>query len=68
MTERSVDRRAGEQVDRCEEVVRKAKGRAVGVLVDAYGTGNYLPAAVNRPGIDVIHVQSSAGPTARMQP
>ncbi|MGW0737718.1 ATP-grasp domain-containing protein [Streptomyces sp. NPDC002851] len=68
MTELTVDRDTEERGDRSEEVVRKAKGRAVGVLVDAYGTGNYLPAAFNRLGIDVIHVQSSAEPIARMQP
>ena len=68
MTELTVDRAAEEREDRSEEVVRKAKGRAVGVLVDAYGTGNYLPAAFNRLGCDVIHVQSSAEPITRMQP
>ncbi|MFG2293053.1 ATP-grasp domain-containing protein [Streptomyces sp. NPDC048603] len=50
------------------EVVRKAAGREVGVLVDAYGTGNHLPAAFGRHGIEVIHVQSSPEPIARMQP
>ncbi|MFJ8040266.1 ATP-grasp domain-containing protein [Kitasatospora sp. NPDC096147] len=42
--------------------------RAVGVLVDAYGTGNFLPAAFARLEVDVVHVQSSREPIARMQP
>lgn len=42
--------------------------RAVGVLVDAYGTGNYLPAAFDRLGVDVVHVQSSPELMASMQP
>ncbi|MFI9061960.1 ATP-grasp domain-containing protein [Streptomyces sp. NPDC053429] len=53
--------------DSSEDVVRKAEGRAVGVLVDAYGTGNHLPAAFNRQGIEVIHLQSSPEPISRMQ-
>ncbi|TDV40955.1 ATP-grasp domain-containing protein [Actinophytocola oryzae] len=48
--------------------VVKNGGRPVGVLVDAYGTGNYLPPAFGRLGIDVVHVQSSAEPITRMQP
>ncbi|MFF3350333.1 ATP-grasp domain-containing protein [Streptomyces sp. NPDC002779] len=40
----------------------------MGVLVDAYGTGNYLPAAFGRLGIDVVHVESTPEPIARMQP
>ncbi|MEV0603696.1 ATP-grasp domain-containing protein [Streptomyces sp. NPDC050315] len=67
MSELSVDTRR-EQWNRIEEAVREDMGRAVGVLVDAYGTGNYLPAAFNRLGIDVVHVQSSPEPIARMQP
>lgn len=43
-------------------------GRGVGVLVDAYGTGNYLPPAFDRLGIDVVHLQSSPEPITRMQP
>lgn len=50
------------------EEVRKGTGRPVGVLVDAYGTGNYLPAAFGRWGVDVVHVQSSPEPITRMQP
>ncbi|HEX3778649.1 MAG TPA: ATP-grasp domain-containing protein [Pseudonocardiaceae bacterium] len=42
-------------------------GRPVGVLVDAYGTGNYLPPAFDRLGIDVVHLQSSPEPITRMQ-
>ncbi|GHH24706.1 hypothetical protein Srubr_81050 [Streptomyces rubradiris] len=68
MTVLSVDTSTEEPADRSVEVVRKARGRAVGVLVDAYGTGNYLPAAFNRLGAEVIHVQSSAEPISRMQP
>ncbi|MER7224820.1 ATP-grasp domain-containing protein [Streptomyces rubradiris] len=63
-----MDTSTEEPADRSVEVVRKARGRAVGVLVDAYGTGNYLPAAFNRLGAEVIHVQSSAEPISRMQP
>lgn len=33
--------------------------RPTGVLVDAYSTGNYLPAAFRRRGVDVIHLQST---------
>ena len=68
MTELTVDRGAEELLDRSSEVVRRSRGRTVGVLVDAYGTGNYLPAAFNRLGVDVIHVQSTAEPISRMQP
>ncbi|MEU8693473.1 ATP-grasp domain-containing protein [Streptomyces sp. NPDC048665] len=68
MTELTVGRATQEPADRSAEVVRRARGRAVGVLVDAYGTGNFLPAAFNRLGVDVIHVQSSAEPISRMQP
>jgi carbamoylphosphate synthase large subunit len=67
MIELSEDKRS-ELWNRSEEVVRNDTGRAVGVLVDAYGTGNYLPEAFNRLGIDVVHVQSSPEPIARMQP
>ncbi|AJT63017.3 hypothetical protein T261_1331 [Streptomyces lydicus] len=67
MSELSGDKRI-EQGNRSEEAVRKAMGRAVGVLVDAYGTGNYLPAAFHRLGIGVVHVQSSPEPISRMQP
>jgi carbamoylphosphate synthase large subunit len=67
MIELSEDKRS-ELWNRSEEVVRNDAGRAVGVLVDAYGTGNYLPEAFNRLGIDVVHVQSSPEPIARMQP
>jgi hypothetical protein len=42
--------------------------RRIGVLVDAYGTGNYLPPAFDRLGIDVVHLQSSPEPITRMQP
>ncbi|MGW7688476.1 ATP-grasp domain-containing protein [Streptomyces asiaticus] len=68
MTELIVDRGVKEPADRSAEVVRKARGRAVGVLVDAYGTGNCLPAAFNRLGAEVIHVQSAPEPISRMQP
>lgn len=44
------------------------EGRPVGILVDAYGTGNYLPPAFARHGVDVVHVQSSAEPIVRMAP
>lgn len=33
--------------------------RPVAVLVDAYTTGNYLPPAFDRLGVDVVHVQST---------
>ena len=33
--------------------------RPVGVLVDAYSTGNFLPAAFQRLGVDVVHMQST---------
>lgn len=56
------------EAERSEEVVRKGSARAIGVLVDAYGTGNYLPASFNQLGIDVLHLQSSLEPITRMQP
>ncbi|MEU9115714.1 ATP-grasp domain-containing protein [Streptomyces sp. NPDC048483] len=67
MSELTADKHI-EQWNRFEEAARTDTGRAVGVLVDAYGTGNYLPAAFDRLGIDVVHVQSSPEPIARMQP
>lgn len=51
-----------------EEVKRTDAGRGVGVLVDAYGTGNYLPPAFDRLGIDLVHLQGSPDPITRMQP
>ncbi len=33
--------------------------RPVAVLVDAYTSGNYLPPAFDRKGVDVVHVQST---------
>ena len=42
--------------------------RPVGILVDAYGTGNYLPPAFARLGVDVVHVQSAAATITRMAP
>lgn len=33
--------------------------RPTGVLVDAYSTGNFLPAAFDRLGLDVVHLQST---------
>jgi biotin carboxylase len=35
------------------------QNRSVAVLVDAYTTGNYLPPAFARLGVDVVHVQST---------
>ncbi|WP_232626521.1 ATP-grasp domain-containing protein [Streptomyces alfalfae] len=67
MTELMVDR-GTEELDRSAKAVHTCGGRAIGALVDAYGTGNYLPAAFNRLGVDVIHVQSAAEPISRMQP
>lgn len=51
-----------------ERAELRKKRRPVGALVDAYGTGNYLPAAFGRLGVDVVHVQSSPEPITRMQP
>ena len=34
-------------------------GRPTAVLVDAYTTGNFLPPAFDRLGVDVLHVQST---------
>ncbi|MEO7261441.1 MAG: hypothetical protein ABI047_09330 [Jatrophihabitantaceae bacterium] len=34
--------------------------RPIGVLVDAYSTGNYFPAAFDRLGVDVTHLQSTS--------
>ncbi|WP_267243612.1 ATP-grasp domain-containing protein [Streptomyces sp. PR69] len=67
MIELAEDKRS-ELWNRFGRAVRNDAGRAVGVLVDAYGTGNYLPEAFGRLGIDVIHVQSAPEPIARMQP
>lgn len=36
------------------------------VLVDAYSTGNFLPAAFARLGVDVVHVQSTPEPMTSM--
>lgn len=33
--------------------------RPIGVLVDAYSTGNYLPPAFHRLGVDLLHLQST---------
>lgn len=33
--------------------------RPTGVLVDAYSTGNFLPAAFDRLGVDVVHLRST---------
>jgi hypothetical protein len=33
--------------------------RSLGVLVDAYSTGNYLPPAFARLGVDLLHLQST---------
>ncbi len=33
--------------------------RPCGVLVDAYSTGNYLPIAFSRLGLDIVHLQST---------
>jgi hypothetical protein len=33
--------------------------RSFGVLVDAYSTGNYLPPAFDRLGVDLLHLQST---------
>lgn len=33
--------------------------RSRGVLVDAYSTGNYLPRAFDRLGVDLLHLQST---------
>lgn len=35
------------------------QNRPVAVLVDAYTTGNFLPPAFDRLGVDVVHVQST---------
>jgi carbamoylphosphate synthase large subunit len=66
MTEQAEAERAG-LWDR-ENAERADARRGVGVLVDAYGTGNYLPPAFDRLGIDVVHVQGSPDPITRMQP
>ncbi|MGW7343291.1 ATP-grasp domain-containing protein [Streptomyces sp. NPDC054854] len=50
-----------------DEAAGEAGERPVGVLVDAYGTGNFLPAAFNKYGIDLIHLQGSPEKIARMQ-
>lgn len=42
--------------------------RPIGILVDAYGTGNFLPPAFARHGVDVVHVQSAEAPIVRMTP
>jgi carbamoylphosphate synthase large subunit len=39
---------------------------ALGVIVDGYGTGNYLSEAFGALGADLVHVQSSASPITRM--
>ncbi|MGW3144686.1 ATP-grasp domain-containing protein [Streptomyces sp. NPDC001177] len=36
-----------------------APGRPVGVIVDGYSIGKYLPAAFRRLGADVVHLQST---------
>ncbi|AJT42522.1 ATP-grasp domain-containing protein [Psychromicrobium lacuslunae] len=43
--------------------------RTVGVLVDAYSTGNYLPPVFDELGIDLVHVFSTPEPmTTMLQP
>ncbi|MFJ7269918.1 ATP-grasp domain-containing protein [Streptomyces sp. NPDC099050] len=39
--------------------MRSAQVRPVAVLVDAYTSGNHLPPAFARLGVDVVHVQST---------
>ncbi|WP_329620199.1 ATP-grasp domain-containing protein [Streptomyces sp. NBC_01255] len=39
--------------------MRSAEARPIAVLVDAYTTGNHLPPAFDRLGVDVVHVQST---------
>ncbi len=39
--------------------MRSPEPRPVAVLVDAYTTGNHLPPAFAKLGVDVVHVQSS---------
>ncbi|MFE4536902.1 ATP-grasp domain-containing protein [Streptomyces scopuliridis] len=39
--------------------MKSAESRPVAVLVDAYTTGNHLPPAFAKLGIDVVHVQST---------
>ena len=43
-------------------------GRWVVALVDAYHTGNLLPPAFSRLGVDVVHVQSTQTPLTTMTP
>ncbi|WP_242884801.1 ATP-grasp domain-containing protein [Actinomadura litoris] len=40
--------------------------RPTAVLVDAYSTGNFLPPAFDRLGVDVVHVRSTPEPIAGM--
>lgn len=40
--------------------------RPIGVLVDAYSTGNFLPAAFDRLGVDVAHLRSTPEPMPSM--
>ncbi|MFF8940354.1 ATP-grasp domain-containing protein [Streptomyces paradoxus] len=42
--------------------------RPAAVLVDAYTTGNHLPPAFNRLGVDVLHVQSTPQLMTSMTP
>ncbi|MFH8757253.1 ATP-grasp domain-containing protein [Streptomyces atroolivaceus] len=39
--------------------MRSARSRPVAALVDAYTTGNHLPPAFAKLGVDVVHVQST---------
>jgi len=43
-------------------------GRPIVALVDAYHTGNLLPPAFARLGVDVVHVQSTQTPLTTMTP
>ncbi|WP_198586836.1 ATP-grasp domain-containing protein [Glycomyces xiaoerkulensis] len=54
--------------DHTDDVLEAHTGRSLGVLVDAYGTGNFLPEAFARHGIEVVHLQSAPEPISRMQP
>ncbi|MEU0520240.1 ATP-grasp domain-containing protein [Streptosporangium sp. NPDC006007] len=48
--------------------MRSAEVRPIAVLVDAYTTGNHLPPAFDKLGVDVIHVQSTPELMTSMMP
>ncbi|MFI6504499.1 ATP-grasp domain-containing protein [Nonomuraea typhae] len=48
------------------EAETMATDRPWGVLVDAYSTGNYLPAAFGALGFDLVHLRSTPDPLTTM--